>query len=51
MAEPTKAQLDYAKDLMEKLGYDEQDLGIDLDRMDRAEMAKLIGNLKKEYEG
>ena len=51
MAEPTKAQLDYAKDLMEKLGYDEQDLGIDLDRMDRADMSKLIYDLKREYEG
>ncbi len=51
MADPTKAQIDYAKDLMEKLGYDEQDLGIDLDRMDRVEMSKLIGNLKREYEG
>ncbi|MBR1760914.1 MAG: hypothetical protein IJ741_07020 [Schwartzia sp.] len=51
MATPTKAQLDYAKDLMEKLGYDEQDLEINLDRMDRMEMAQLIGELKREYEG
>ena len=46
---PTKAQIDYAKDLMAKLGYDEEDY--DLDRMSRAEVSNLIDELKKEWEG
>lgn len=48
---PTKAQLDYAKDLMAKLGYEEDDLGVDLDHMNRAEVSELIEGLKKEWEG
>jgi len=45
--EPTKAQIDYAKDLMAKLGYDEDDY--DLDHMSRAEVSSLIDELKEEY--
>jgi len=45
--EPTKAQIDYAKDLMEKLGYDEEDY--DFDRMTRAEVSELIDELKEEW--
>ena len=44
-----KAQINYAKDLMAKLGYDEYDY--DLETMTRKEMSDLIDDLKKEWEG
>ncbi len=46
---PTKAQIDYAKDLMAKLGYDEYDY--DLDTMTATEVSELITDLKEEWEG
>lgn len=46
---PTMAQIKYATDLLRKLGYDVADY--DFDKMTKAEVSKLIDELKDEYEG
>lgn len=46
---PTKAQIKYANELLEKLGYDKDDY--DFEKMTRSQMSKLIGQLKREWEG
>lgn len=53
---PTRAQIEYAEDLLEKLGYDKdvevfEMLGKDFDDLDRREMSELIDALKEEWEG
>lgn len=47
--EPTEAQISYAKDLMAKLGYTEDDLEVDFEYMTRAEVSELINELREEY--
>lgn len=46
---PTQAQIDYARDLIKKLGYDLDEY--DLSGMTRAEIADLIRDLRTEWEG
>ena len=46
---PTTAQIDYARDLIKKLGYDLDDY--DFNTMTRAEIADLIRDLRAEWEG
>ncbi len=53
---PTQAQIDYACDLMEQLGYEETDVpemteGIEFDYLTRSQMARLIDELRSELEG
>ena len=48
-AKPTTAQIYYATDLIEKLGYDIEDY--DFDNMTRSQMARLIDELRDEWEG
>jgi hypothetical protein len=53
---PTQAQIDYAYDLMEQLGYEETDVpeltdGIEFDSLTRSQMARLIDGLRNELEG
>ena len=54
-SKPTKNQIDYAEDLLWKLGYDKYDVfemrGKDFDDLDRWEMSALIDVLKEEWEG
>jgi len=45
----TAAQIDYARDLILKLGYD-LDL-YDLDKMTRGQISRLIDELRNEWEG
>lgn len=47
--EPTRAQIDYATDLINKLGYAPDHY--DFSRMTRSQMARLIDELRKELEG
>lgn len=46
---PTTAQIDYATDLILKLGYDLD--WYDLEKMSRSQLARLIDELKSEWEG
>lgn len=46
---PTQAQIDYATDLILKLGYDLD--WYDLEKMSRSQLARLIDELKNEWEG
>lgn len=46
---PTQAQLDYARDLILKLGYDMD--WYDLESMTRSQLARLIDELRDEWEG
>ena len=46
---PTQAQLDYARDLILKLGYDMD--WYDLEAMTRSQIARLIDELRDEWEG
>ena len=46
---PTRAQIDYATDLILKLGYDLD--WYDLGKMSRSQLARLIDELKSECEG
>lgn len=48
-SKPTSAQIDYATDLIEKLGYDIDDY--DFDAMTSADASELIQELKDELEG
>ena len=52
---PTAAQIDYCQSLMWKLGYDETDVrdmtGADFADLTRSQMARLIDELKDEWEG
>ena len=52
---PTNAQIEYAEDLLRKLGYDKYDVyemrGKDFDDLDRREMSELISELKEEWGG
>ena len=51
--EPTKKQIEYATDLLHKLGYDIQDVfdmcGKDFDDLTKYEMSQLIKDLKEEW--
>ncbi len=51
--QPTTAQIKFARSLMDKLGYDEEDItqGRGVDGMIRIEVARLIHELKDEWEG
>ena len=49
MDRPTRKQIEYAADLLDKLGYDKEEYG--LENMTRAELSELIGELKDEWEG
>jgi hypothetical protein len=44
-------QAEYLQLLMSKPGYDEQDLGIQVERLSKKEISKLIDELKKELYG
>ena len=46
---PTQAQIDYANDLIQKLGYDPD--WYDLEKMTRSQLARLIDELRNEWEG
>ena len=46
---PTAAQIKYAHELMEKLGYDKNDY--DFEKMTRKDAIRLIAGLKREWEG
>lgn len=46
---PTKSQIEYATDLLNKLGYDLD--WYDLEAMTRQQIGELIDELKKEWEG
>ncbi len=52
---PTNAQIEYAKNLLEKLGYEKSDVfemrNKEFDALTRQEMSDLIRDLKKEWEG
>lgn len=52
---PTQKQLDYARKLMEELGYDCDDIyeihGKDFYDLTRTEVSQLIDDLKDELEG
>ena len=45
----TAAQIEYARDLIFKLGYDLD--WYDLDKMTRGQISRLIDELKDEWEG
>ncbi len=45
----TAAQIEYARDLILKLGYDLD--WYDLDKMTRSQISRLIDELKDEWEG
>ena len=47
----TMAQINYLKGLMRELGYDEEDLGIDIDSITKSEASRLIDGLKSELYG
>lgn len=47
MAEATEAQINYAKYLLNQLGYDVDDY--DFDVMTRADVSELIDELKEEW--
>lgn len=49
MAKATRAQIEYAADLIKKLGYDKDEY--DLEKMDREQISNLIAELKDEWEG
>lgn len=44
----TPAQMSYLRRLMRDLGYDEQDLEIDVERLSKAKASKLIEELDAE---
>lgn len=44
---PTRAQIEYAKDLIRKLGYDLD--SYDFENMDKQEVSELISELKAEW--
>jgi len=46
---PTQAQIDYANDLIQKLGHDPD--WYDLEKMTRSQIARLIDELRDEWEG
>lgn len=46
--EATRAQIEYIELLMDKLGYDEQDLDIDLENLSKEKAGELIDSLKAE---
>ena len=46
---PTSAQIDYARYLLQELGYDEQEY--DIEGMTRLSLANLIEELRHELEG
>ena len=46
---PTRTQIKYARDLMEKLGYNPDEY--DFDTMTKEDVSELITELKDEYEG
>ena len=50
--QPTQAQLDYARKLLQEAGYDRFDVldmyGRDFDALTRSEMARLIDDMRKE---
>lgn len=46
---PTAAQIEYARDLISKLGYDLD--WYDLDKMTRGQISRLIDELRDEWEG
>jgi hypothetical protein len=46
---PTSAQIDYARYLLNELGYDEQEY--DIEGMTRLALANLIDDLRKELNG
>ena len=52
---PTAAQIEYCQSLMWRLGYDEADVrditGADFDDLSRSQMARLIDELRDEWEG
>lgn len=54
-AKPTNAQIEYAEDLLQKLGYEKYDVfemrGKDFDDLTRSEMSELISELKEEWGG
>lgn len=49
MNKPTKAQIEYATDLLIRLGYDMD--WYDLEKMSREQLSDLIAELKDEWEG
>ena len=55
MDRPTKDQISYAEDLLQKLGYEKYDVfemrGKDFDDLTKSEMSELISELKEEWEG
>ncbi len=46
---PTTVQLEYARHLMDELGYDPQEY--DIENMTRLKLADLIDDLRNELEG
>ena len=46
---PTAAQLDFARELMEELGYDEEEY--DIEGMTRSRLASFIDALRYERDG
>ncbi len=46
---PTRKQIEYAADLLDKLGYDKEEYG--LENMTREELSELISELQDEWEG
>lgn len=46
---PTQAQIEYATDLINKLGYDPD--WYDIEAMTRGQVARLIDELRAEWEG
>ena len=46
---PTRKQIEYAADLLDKLGYNKEEYGIE--NMTRTELSELISELKDEWEG
>ena len=49
MDRPTRKQIEYAADLLDKLGYDKEEYG--LENMTRDALSELISELKDEWEG
>ena len=49
MDRPTRKQIEYAADLLDKLGHDKEEYG--LENMTRTELSELIGELQDEWEG
>ena len=49
MDRPTRKQIEYAADLLDKLGYDKEEYG--LENMTQEDLSELISELKDEWEG